>query len=99
MNDVFYAPVLLLPLLAGGGWEGVKLLMEGQERPHPSPPLRAGEGALLLRSSLAPPTGTGQGTGLLAGLKPMVGCRKQEFGQTRKISGPNGLVAYRNSNS
>jgi hypothetical protein len=45
MNDVFYAPALLLPLLAGGGWEGVKLLMEGQERPHLSPPLRAGEGS------------------------------------------------------
>jgi hypothetical protein len=24
---------------------------------------------------------------------------KQEFGQTRKISGPKGLLAYRNSNS
>src|SRR5690348_11472692 len=33
----------LLPLPAGGGWEGVKLLR--QERPHPNPPLLAGEGA------------------------------------------------------
>jgi hypothetical protein len=42
MNDVFYAPALLLPLLAGGGWEGVRLLMEGQERPHPSLPCEQG---------------------------------------------------------
>jgi len=38
---------LLLPLLAGGGWEGVKLLIfNGEEQPLPNPPLQAGEGAV-----------------------------------------------------
>ena len=40
------ARALLLPLLAGGGWEGVKLLISmRKEQPHPTPRLRAGEGA------------------------------------------------------
>ena len=41
---------LLLPLLAGGGWEGVKLLifnLPAEEPPLPSPPLQAGEGIHL----------------------------------------------------
>ena len=35
----------LLPLLAGGGWEGVLLrASEARALPHPNPPLRAGRG-------------------------------------------------------
>ena len=34
----------LLPLLAGGGWEGWLLILR-EERPRPNPPLPAGEGA------------------------------------------------------
>jgi len=32
-----------LPLRAGGGWEGVKLLCVPRRTPHPNPPLQAGE--------------------------------------------------------
>jgi hypothetical protein len=35
----------LLPLPAGGGWEGVTLLSPKPKAPLPNPPLRAGEGA------------------------------------------------------
>jgi hypothetical protein len=44
----FAAQLLLLPLLAGGGWEGVTLFALVQKiksAPLPSPPLQAGEGA------------------------------------------------------
>src|SRR6185437_7953326 len=36
---------LLLPLHAGGGREGVLLILRREERPRPNPPLQAGEGA------------------------------------------------------
>jgi hypothetical protein len=41
------ALALPLPLLAGEGWEEVKLLIfaSDKEQPHPSPPLHTGEGA------------------------------------------------------
>ena len=39
------SPALLLPLLAGRGWEGALPEVADQERPHPNPPLHAGEGA------------------------------------------------------
>jgi hypothetical protein len=39
----------LLPLLAEGGWEGIRLAKASREvdGPHPNPPLLAGEGVSL----------------------------------------------------
>ena len=50
----FAAQLLLLPLRAGGGWEGVKLyalVRKIKGGPLPNPPLQAGEGAKASRWS------------------------------------------------
>jgi hypothetical protein len=49
----FAAQLLLLPLHAGGGWEGVKLyalVRKIKGGPHPNPPQQAGEGAQARRN-------------------------------------------------
>jgi hypothetical protein len=57
-----FAPILdpaalLLPLLVGGGWEGVRAC--GQIEPLPNPPLLAGEGAKLRAITALSPSSLG----------------------------------------
>ncbi|MET4568963.1 hypothetical protein ABIE04_001290 [Rhodanobacter soli] len=49
----FAAQLSLLPLHAGGGWEGVKLyalVRKIKSEPLPNPPLQAGEGVQACRN-------------------------------------------------